>query len=294
MIQDINHQGKIERISIIGLIINLLLAALKLILGLIGKSQAVVADALHSFSDVITDLTVIIGVKYWIPPADDRHPYGHKKIETVVTLIIGILLVMVGFEIIINAIKTIPAARPQTTLWIAAIAPLVSIIVKEFLYHWTVFIGKKVKSTALIANAWHHRSDALSSIPVFLAVTTASVLPQYSYVDQIGAVIVAFFIFKVAWDITKPAYMILIDSGASQKEIDEISRIALSVKGVKSIHKIRTRKISDNYFVDLHVQVNGLLTVIEGHHISEEVKSHLVQKGPDIIDVVVHLEPFDE
>jgi cation diffusion facilitator family transporter len=286
------HQQEIKRITLIGLIINLLLTAIKLILGTLGKSQAVIADAFHSLSDVITDITVIIGVKYWIPPADERHPYGHKKIETVVTLIIGILLGFVGFEIILNAIQTIPAAHQNKTLWISAIAPLISIVVKELLYHWTVSTGKKVKSTALLANAWHHRSDALSSIPAFLAVVIASFLPQYSFVDHIGAVIVAIFIFKVTWDIIKPAYMILIDSGASQKEIDEIGRIALGVKGVQCVHKIRTRKISDNYFVDLHVQVDGSLNVVKGHDISEEVKLNLIQKGPNIIDVVIHLEPF--
>jgi cation diffusion facilitator family transporter len=164
--------------------------------------------------------------------------------------------------------------------------------VKEFLYHWTVVIGKKIKSTALIANAWHHRSDALSSIPAFIAVIISSFFPQYAFVDSVGAVIVAIFIFKVTWDITKPAFMILIDSGASQKEINEIERIALTVKGVKSVHKIRTRKITDNYCIDLHIQVDGSMDVVKGHNISEEVKAQLIRNGPDIIDVVVHLEPY--
>jgi cation diffusion facilitator family transporter len=286
------QQKEIKRITIIGLIINLLLAAVKFVLGSIGKSQAVIADAVHSLSDVLTDLTVIVGVKYWVPPADNDHPYGHKKIETIVTLFIGIMMAFVGFEIILNAVKTIPDVAQEKTLWISAIAPLISIIIKELLYHRTVRVGEKVKSSALIANAWHHRSDALSSIPAFIAVIISSVFPQYSFVDSIGAVIVAIFIFKVTWDITKPAFMILTDSGASEKEINEIGRIALTVPGVKSVHKIRTRNIADNYFIDLHVQVNGSLNVVEGHNISEEVKAHLIKKGPNIIDVVVHLEPY--
>ena len=145
----------------------------------------------------------------------------------------------------------------------------------------------------LIANAWHHRSDAFSSIPAFLAVLFASLFPEYAFVDHIGAVVVAIFIFKVTWDITKPAFVVLIDSAASKKEIDQIEKITLSVNGVISVHKIRTRKIADNYFVDLHIQVNGLMNVIAGHKISEDVKSALIQNGPDIIDVVVHLEPFN-
>lgn len=287
----INKTKTIKKITIIGMILNLLLAGIKLLVGYLGKSQAVIADAIHSLSDLSTDIAVIIGVKFWEPPPDEKHPYGHKKIETVITLVIGFILGFVGLEIILNAVKTLPDSHSQNPSLISVVGPLLSIIIKEILYHCTIIIGKKVKSSAVIANAWHHRSDALSSIPALIAVVISYIFPQFSFVDHIGAIIVAIFIFKVTWDICKPAFLDLIDSGANKKEIDEISNIALSTEGIQSIHKLRTRKVGGGYFIDLHIQVVGTLSVFEGHNISEKVKYNLLKNGPNVIDVLIHLEP---
>ena len=286
--------NEIRKITWIGLIINVLLSILKFIVGFLGNSQAVIADAIHSLSDMATDFAVIIGVKYWEPPADDDHPYGHKRIETLITLIIGLVLAYVGYEIIYKAIVTIPKPDPKQATWIATLGPFLSIIAKELLYRWTVNIGKKEKSSALIANAWHHRSDAMSSFPAFISVGIAAISPKFSFVDHIGAIIVSGFIFKVAWDIVKPAFLELTDSGATKKEMDEINLIALDTEGVISTHKTRTRKSGRGFFVDIHIQVDGRLSVKDGHEISEEVKENIISRGPDVIDVVVHLEPFEE
>lgn len=289
-----NTQRSIKKITIIGLIGNLFLTIIKLFLGVIGNSQAVVADAFHSLSDMATDIAVIIGVKYWDPPADEAHPYGHRKIETVITLIIGIILAFVGMELAINAIRTLPEAHNSGASLIAALGPLISLILKESLYHWTIHVGNRTKSSALLANAWHHRSDAISSIPALIAVIIASFYPEYAFIDHIGAVVVSILIFKVAWDISKPAFVILIDSGANKKEIEEIKKIVLLNTNVVSVHGVRTRKVADNYFVDLHVLVDGSLSVTEGHNISEDVKQNLLKLGPNIIDVIIHLEPHTE
>lgn len=286
--------NEIRKITWIGLFTNIALSLLKFIVGFFGNSQAVIADAIHSLSDMATDFAVIIGVKYWEPPADEDHPYGHKRIETLITLIIGLILAYVGYEIIYKAIVTIPKPDPKKTTWIAALGPLLSVIVKELLFRWTLHTGKKEKSSAVIANAWHHRSDAISSFPALISVGIAAIFPKFSFVDHIGAIVVSGFIFKVSWDIIKPAFLELTDQGATKKEMDKINSIALNTKGVISTHKIRSRKSGSGYFVDIHIQVDGNLSVKDGHEISEEVKENIISKGPDVIDVVVHLEPFEK
>ncbi len=294
MKKQISNSKEIRKITWIGLFFNLLLTIIKLFLGYLGNSKAVIADAIHSLSDMGTDIAVIVGVKYWEPPADETHPYGHKRIETVITLIIGLILGFVGFRVAYNAILTIPGGHPKKSLWFAALGPLISIIIKEILFQWTIRTGKKTKSKAVIANAWHHRSDAISSIPAFISVIIVSFFPALSFVDHIGAIIVSVFIFKVSWDIIKPSFMELTDSGANKKVIDKITKVSINVNGVKSVHKIRTRISGGAYFIDLHVLVDGTISVKDGHEISEDVKKILIQKYPEVIDVVVHLEPFEE
>lgn len=292
---DTNDNSKdIKKITRIGLFINLCLFALKLVLGIIGHSQAVFADAMHSLSDMLTDLAVLFGVRYWESPADDEHPYGHKRIETVVTLFIGLLLGIVGLEIIVKAITTIPNAHAEKSLWIAAIGPFLTIIFKEALFQWTIFIGKKAQSSAVVANAWHHRSDAMSSLPAFIAVIIASFYPAYYFIDHIGAVIVSVFIIKVSIDIIRPGLLEITGKGVSEKERQQILDVALESEGVRDVHKIRTRKMGGSYFIDLHVLVDGSLSVRKGHEIAGAVKQSLLSHIPNAVDVVIHIEPFEE
>lgn len=288
------NMKKIKKVTWMGLIANILLAAFKFAVGVIGRSQAVVADAVHSLSDVGTDFAVLFGVKFWSSPADSEHPYGHWRIETLVTAIIGIALFIAGVEIAYKSITSLNEVHKTGPLLIAIFGPLVSIILKEVLYRWTKSIGKNIKSKALIANAWHHRSDALSSIPVLFAVLLASIKPGFIIVDHIGACIVSIFIIKVSWDILKESFGELVDISAPKKDQKKIKEIIKKVAGVKSIHAVRTRKLGPGLHVDLHVLVDGNITVKEGHDISEEVKRVLMEKGPDIFDVIVHLEPYKE
>ncbi len=283
-----------RKVTWTGLVVNVLLSILKFATGILGNSQAVVADAVHSVSDTATDLAVILGVKFWTAPPDDDHPYGHRRIETLITVFIGVVLALVAVELARDAIKGIQSAEEHIPRWIALIGAGVSIISKEILYRVTVRIGQKQKSPALIANAWHHRSDAFSSIPAFLAVGAAVIDPRLAVLDHVGAIVVAAFIIKVAWDITYPALKELTDAGAGEKEHADIIQIALSVEGVRTAHAVRTRRIGQTLHVDMHIEVDADMSVYDGHEIATVVKLKLLKEGPDVADVVVHIEPFPE
>jgi len=287
------NQKSVKKITWLGLFVNLLLTVFKLIVGLIGQSQAVVADAFHSLSDMATDIAVLFGVRYWEAPADQDHPYGHHRIQTLITLSIGLALVVIALGIGYNALVTLREKHLSQPGWIALSGPLLSIILKEFIYRRTVRIGLATKSPAVMANAWHHRSDGLSSIPALIAVMLSALNPAWGYFDHIGAAAVSIFILKISWDIIKPELQELTEHAASQREIEQISRIMENMDDIRSYHKIRTRKMGSAILLDLHIQVDSHMTVLQGHEISKKVKNELIENGPNIIDVVVHLEPDD-
>ena len=188
-----------------------------------------------------------------------------------------------------TGMETPPAVAPGLiALWGA----LISIAVKEGLYHWTLAVGKRVKSNALRANAWHHRSDALSSIPTALAVGGAAIGPEWHFLDPVGAIVVTFFIMQAAWRIVQPALNQLVDRGAPREDRGRIRLFALDVAGVRDAHAVRTRYIGSGLQIDLHILVDGALTVQEGHDIAGAVKNRLLEKGPDVVDVVIHIEPY--
>lgn len=294
MITNESMAHEARRITWIGLLVNVVLSVAKLVIGTIAHSQAVVADGVHSLSDLATDITILFGVKFWSAPPDEKHPYGHRRIETVITTFIGTVLALVALGIGYEAVSTIRAPHITTPGGMALGISLVCIVSKEILYRWTVAVGSRIKSTAVIANAWHHRSDALSSIPVAVAVAISFYFPSWTFVDHLGAILVCVFILHAAWGIVKPTLGELVDEGVSLERIAELERMALAVPGVKSIHALRTRRAGSGIMVDLHVQVDGDLSVREGHAISSAVKRLMRQEHPDIFDVVSHLEPYDE
>jgi cation diffusion facilitator family transporter len=253
----------------------------------------VVADAVHTISDCSTDVAILVGVRYWTKPPDAEHPHGHRRIETLVTIGIAALLAGVGLGLAFTALVRLSRDTTEVPEWIALGAALVSIITKEALYRWNVRVGRRIRSTALVANAWHHRSDALSSLPVAVAVAAAAIHPAWAFLDSVGAIIVSVFILKAAWGLGRPALGELVDTGAPREQRGQIERIVRATEGVASVHAIRTRYSGPGLHVDLHIQVDGDLTVREGHHIAGRVKHRLLAEGPDIIDVVVHIEPDD-
>ncbi len=286
-----NNKKEIMKITIWGLVLNVFISIIKFILGFLGNSQAVVADAAHSFSDTSTDIVILLGVKYWTAPPDDNHPFGHQKIESFVTIIIGIILLSAACGIGYHAIMTINESHAEQIKLFTIIGPIISIIFKELLFCKTYQVGVRTNSSSVKANAWHHRTDALSSIPVLVAVAASLVNPKLIILDHIGAIIVAAFIIKLAVEIIYKNISELVDTGISSEEIQNISKLINSNADVKGFHKIRTRKLGNSIYLDLHLEVDGNLSVSKGHEVSEEVKSTLLKSNPRIIDIMVHLEP---
>ena len=286
-----NNKKEIMKITLWGLALNVLISIIKFVLGFLGNSQAVVADAAHSFSDTSTDLVILLGVKYWTAPPDDNHPYGHQKIESFVTIIIGIILLIAACGIGYNAIATINVGHAYKLKLFTIVGPIFSIIFKELLFRKTYQVGVKTNSSAVKANAWHHRTDALSSIPVLIAVVASLINPKLIILDHIGAIIVAAFIIKLAVEIIYKNINELVDTGITEEEYLHISKIISEIKRVKGFHKVRSRKLGSSIYLDLHLEVDGDLSVSEGHDITEDVQQALISSNPKIIDVMVHLEP---
>ena len=281
----------VRKITWVGLWVNLFLAAIKFTAGIYGRSQALVADAIHSLTDLTTDIAVIAGSHYWSRPPDENHPYGHRRLETLVTVFIGVVLIAAGIGIGWKAISALQEKHASPPGWIAVAAALASIVCKESIYRWTAMTGRRVKSAALAANAWHHRTDAFSSIPVLIAVAGARVFPAWSFLDHLGAVVVSIFILHASIKIIWPGLSELIDVGAPKEIRKKIRDIALKNEGVLQVHDIRTRYISSSIQVDLHIVVEGLITVRQGHDIADDVKARIIDAIPEVLDVIVHVDP---
>jgi cation diffusion facilitator family transporter len=282
----------VRRVTLLGLVLNLVLSALKFTGGWLGGSRAAVADAAHSLSDSVSDVAILVGVRFWSAPADDDHPYGHHRIESLVTLSIGLLLALVALGLAWDAIQSLLNPETRDVGWIALVVTGVSVVSKEWLFRWTLKKGREIRSTAVIANAWHHRSDAVSSLPAFVSICVAKIYPAVWYLDAVGAIVVVFFILLAAWRIGGEALGDLTDVSASDVVLHRIRETTLGVEGVLSTHKIRTRRMGGSIMVDLHVQVDPLISVRAGHDISNAVKVTLLESSDDIADVLVHLEPF--
>ncbi len=293
-IDNSEHTYEVRRVTIWGLILNFVLTVLKIIIGYVGGSTSVVADGVHSLSDCSTDIAVIVGVKYWDKAPDNDHPYGHRRIEAMTSVFIGIILGLVGILLIYNAIYKLHLQKFIIPEWSALIIAIISIISKEILYRWTRKEAEKLKSNALKANAWHHRSDAISSIPVAIAIGFTKYDSSWAMLDPIASIAVSLFILNAAYTIVWPSLCELSDSGASEANLEKIESLVSSVEGVQSIHALRTRYQGNALYVDLHIQVDPDITVREGHDIAAKAKYLLIKDGPEITDVLVHIEPGEK
>lgn len=276
-----------------GLIVNLLLSIAKLIFGFIGHSQALIADGLHSLSDLISDGLVLLATHHSNTDADEDHPYGHARYETFATITLAVLLCAVGIGIGIDAINRLIdyqsiAIPASITLWVAGI----SILSKEMLYQYTMVIARQMKSRLLEANAWHHRSDAISSIVVFIGIVGA--MWGYPMLDSIAAIIVAFMICKIGWELGHQSFQELVDTGLEPDTLSAIENTILEIDGVTQLHMLRSRRMGHNALVDVHILVPPRLSVSEGHQISEAVEIALVNEFDEINDVTVHIDPEDD
>ena len=286
------RRAAVKRVAWISLTVNFFLSALKCVAGILGHSQVIVADAVHSLSDSGTDIALLVGVRFWSKPPDADHPHGHRRIETMVVVSIAAVLAAVGVGLAYRALATLQEHHAGRPGWIAFAAAVVSIVSKEWLYRWSAGVGRRIKSPAVIANAWHHRSDALSSVPAAAAVAIAATAPSLAFLDHVGAVLVSLFILHAAWRIGWPGLKQLADTGASAKQREQIRTLALQTDGVCEVHSIRTRYIGPSMQVDLHILVDSEITVRQGHEIAGAVKYRLLQAGPNLTDVVVHTEPY--
>lgn len=292
-----NRKQDIYKVTIWGSIVNFMLLIFKFVSGILGHSSAMIADAIHSLSDFVTDIIVLFFVRISSKPADISHKYGHGKFETLATSFIGFALLVVGVGIFVEGVGNIIAVIKGKTLQapgvIALVAAIISIISKELIYQYTIYCGKKLNSQAVIANAWHHRSDAFSSIGTLIGIAGAIFLGEkWRVLDPIAAVIVSLFILKVAIDILKNSLEELMEHSLSDAEEDEIMRIILSIDGVKSPHHLRTRRIGNRVAIEVHIRMNGDMTLTKAHQITTEVEQQLKLRFGENAHIGIHTEPI--
>lgn len=274
-----------------GLFINLFLAAFKLLSGIYGHSRTMVADSVNHMGDVLSDIALLIGVKFWTKPPDATHPFGHRRIETFIALLIGLSIAATAVYIAYDAVTSFGTKHESAPKIIALVAALCGMVIKEFAFRFTDKAGRKLKSPAILAKALDHRSDAIEAVPVSAAVAASIFFPQYAFIDHIGALVVSAFILYISLRVIIPSLAELTDMGASKDICEKVSEICLSVKGVKGMHKLQTRRIGSLWSINVHIQVKGSLTVTEGHKISGAVKYALLNSDMDIIEAHIHVEP---
>jgi cation diffusion facilitator family transporter len=277
--------------------VNMALFAFKLVAGIVGRSGAMVADAIHSASDFTTDIVVLAFVRSSAKPRDDDHKWGHGKYETLASLIIGLALFAVGVEILIDSADKIKAFAEGVVLprpgVIAIVAAALSIVVKEALYRWTVRVGKRVESPSVVANAWHHRSDALSSIGALLGIGAAYFLGEkWRIADPIAAIVVAALIIKVSIDLCRTALAELLEKSLPKAVEEEILSIILATPNVYKPHNLRTRRIGADIAIEVHIRVAGDMTVNDSHEISKTIERALRQRFGERTAVAIHIEPL--
>ena len=277
------------RASWITVIVNILLATFKVIAGVIGNSSAMIADGVHTLSDVLTTFVVLIGLKISSKEADEGHPYGHEKYESVFAKVLSILLLLTGILIGYEAIKLLISGEAKAPKLIALIAALLSILIKEGMYWYTIKIARKIKSISMEADAWHHRSDAFSSIGTFAGVLGAQF--GITALDPIAGIIVSIFVVKVGVDLYIKSVKELVDEAASKEIIKTIIEEAESTDGVKGIKNLKTRIFGNRIYVDIEIFVDSSISVKSGHDIAESVHDKLEKEISDIKHCMVHIEP---
>lgn len=292
-----SRKRKIYRVTFIGFVINLILSLAKLAAGIFGRSGAMVADAVHSFSDMATDIVVIGFAKISAKPKDDGHDYGHGKFETLATIIISLALAAVGTGILISSIKSIGVVldggllpRPGA---VALIAAVVSIVVKEILYRYTVIVGRQIDSPSVIANAWHHRSDALSSLGTLVGIGCAYFLGErWRIADPIAALVVAVFIFKIAYDLIRTGLDELLEKSLPEDIEQEILALVAADSEVCEPHNLRTRRLGASIAVEVHVRMDGAMSVARSHELTIGIEQRLRRRFGQGTMIAVHVEPL--
>lgn len=291
------REKEIYKVTLTGTAVNAVLIVLKFIAGIVGRSSAMVADAVHSLSDFITDVIVIVFVKIAGKPRDKGHDYSHGKFETFATMIIGLILGIAGIGLMINGIKLVIHSLNGNELpkpgMLALIIAIISIVSKEWLYRYTAKVGRKVNSQAVVANAWHHRSDAISSAGTLIGIAGAMFLGEkWRILDPIAAIVVSFFIIKSGYEIMKPAIADLLEASLSEDEEKEILKLVKGVPGIGYVHNLRTRRIGNDIAVDLHAKMDGHLTLATAHTLATEAENAIKARFGKNSVINIHMEPL--
>ena len=297
MMDEKQRLREVYKVTIAGSIINVLLLVLKFAAGILGHSAAMIADAIHSLTDFATDVVVLVFVKLGNKPMDKDHDYGHGKYETLATAIIGISLFAVGVMIcwsgLVKTYHALCGEQLHQPGVVALVAAVLSIVMKEWAYQFTVRVGRKYHSEAVVANAWHHRSDALSSIGTMLGIGGAILLgDHWAVLDSLAAILVSVFIIKAAWSLVMQSVKELTDASLSEKEEGEIVRTAAEVEGVCEIHNLFTRRIGNNIAIEMHVRMPGSLSLYVAHEHASAIENRLKQKYGAGTHVSIHIEPI--
>ena len=291
------RKRRIYRVTLVGFAVNLVLSLAKLAAGVFGRSGAMVADAVHSFSDLATDVVVIVFARISAKPRDDGHDYGHGKYETLASILISMALGVVGVGILVNSIGAVRSVLDGGVLprpgLVALVAAVLSIAAKEILYRYTVREGRAIDSPSVVANAWHHRSDALSSLGTLAGIGCAYFLgDKWRIADPIAALVVAVFIFKIAFDLIRTGLDELLERSLPEDVEEEILRVVAANPEVREPHNLRTRRIGASIAVEVHVRVDGAMSVCRSHELTEDIERRLRARFGEGTMIAIHVEPL--
>lgn len=292
-----SREKEIYKVTLCGGVVNLLLLVFKFVAGVTAHSSAMIADAVHSLSDFVTDIVVIAFVRISGKPQDEDHEYGHGKYETFATALIGAALLIVGIGIFADSASGIVGfmrgERLEAPGMLAFVAALVSVLSKEAVYRYTVIKGRRLNSKAVIANAWHHRSDALSSVGTMAGIGGAIFLGDtWRVLDPLAALVVSLFVIRVAWQLVKPSIDELLEKSLPKDMEDSITAVILSFKGVRSPHHLRTRYIGNTIAIEVHIRLDGSMTLNEAHDITKGIEAALKEKFGERTHIGIHMEPW--
>lgn len=290
------REKRIQKVTLVGSVVNLLLSVGKIAAGMFGRSAAMITDGIHSLSDLLSDIVVLVFVRISSKKIDHDHEYGHGKFETLATLIVSMLLLVVGAGFLVSGVKSILAVVSGEILpkpgYVALVAAIVSIVLKEWLYRYTVAEGKRVDSPVMIANAWHHRSDAFSSVASLLGIGGAIVLGErWTLLDPLVSCVISIAIIVVAVKMAGPSLDELLDGSLPKNMEDDILRLASGVEGVRNVHNLKTRRNGSSVIIDAHVVVDPDMPVRQSHQIATSVEKELRSKFGNSTQISIHIEP---
>lgn len=293
------HKKQVIFATWLGIVVNVLLTILKGVVGFISGSKALLADAAHSASDIVGSVVVLFGIRIAMKPADKEHPYGHGKAENIASIIVALILIVVGIEIAITSAKVFFGETPIVPGKIALIAIAISLVVKEILFQYKYRLGKKINSIALISEAWHHRSDALSSAAALLGVGATMLGAHFNisfliYSDAVAGVVVSLIVIKVGYSLAKDSSLVMMEQVLSKEGSKKFEDTVAQVEGVLKTDEILARNHGHYVIIDIKVSVNPLLSVEEGHSIGKQAKKALMDSHKEVKDVLVHINPYND